>query len=253
MPNSNKINPLIAIPSPRNIKVINDCHDNLSDYDKLWMKDNFDELQAYQVLRNYFLENPEYTHLVIAPDDLLIPVSTFEKLIADLNKKDYPVLSGVCNFNCERFSTYDMDLAVDYNHKNGMEHLLQNEVPHYRHYLKSGQLKGIKRVAFAGFSLAFIRRDVVERIPFGTKARGIDSDYSYKLLMEKIDQYVDFDARSLHLKGIENCENIAPLMIFQFDNSVNTAVNFKRQVTPRLVFQKAGSPEKQELDYQKYI
>ena len=71
--------------------------------------------------------------------------------------------------------------------------------------------------------------------------------------MEKIDQYVDFDARSLHLKGIENCENIAPLMIFQFDNGVNTTVNFKRQVTPRLVFQKAGSSEKQDLEYQKYI
>lgn len=249
----NKVNPLIAIPSPRNIKVVKDCHDNLDGYDRLWMKDNFNELQAYEILRNYFLEHKEYTHFVIAPDDLLIPVSAFEKLVADLNKKDYPVLSGICNFNCERFITYDMDLAVDYNHKNGVEYLLQNEVPHYKHYLKSGQLKGIKRVAFAGFSLAFIRRDILERVPFGTKARGIDSDYSYKLLLEKIDQYIDFDARCLHLKGIENCENIAPLMLFQFDNSVNTTVNFKRQVTPSLKLQRAGANELEELDYQKYI
>lgn len=247
------INPLICIPSPRNIKVVADCHDNLENYDRLWMKENFDELQAYQILRNYFLEHKEYTHFVITPDDLLIPIKTFEKLVDDLKRKDYPVLSGVCNFNCERFKTYELDLVVDANHKNGVDYLLQNEVPHFKHYAKTGQIKGIRKVAFAGFSLTFIRRDIVEKIPFGTKGKGLDSDYSYKLLLEKIDQYVDFDARSLHIKGIENCEDIGPLMLFQFDNNVSTAVNRKKEVTPRLLLQRAFSKEKEEIDYQKYI
>lgn len=252
-----KINPLLCIPSPRNIKVVKECFDLLP-YDKLWMKENFDEVQAYTVLRNYFLQHKEYTHFVILPDDLLVPISTFDKLISDLKKKDYAVLSGICNFNCETIGTkdrpgsYDRQLAVDANHIKGTEHLLEREVPHPDHYVKAGQFKGIKRVSFSGFAVAFIRRDVIEKIGFDTKGRGLDSAFSHKLLLEKIDQYVDFDAESLHLKGIENCENIGCLIQYQFDENITTKVNTKKQVTPRLLFHpKEG--EIQELDYTKYI
>ncbi|MDR4491376.1 MAG: hypothetical protein R2685_10825 [Candidatus Nitrosocosmicus sp.] len=251
MPNR-QINPLLCIPSPRNIKVVKECIDSLP-YDKLWMKENFDEVQAYTILRNYFLEHKEYTHFVILPDDLLVPLSTLEKLIDDLKKKDYPVLSGICNFNSEKFKSYEVDTAVDANHKNGMDYLLQNEAPHRDHFVKSGQLKGIKKVLFSGFPITFIKREILEKIDFSnSKGRGLDAAFAVSLLNERIDQYVDFDARSLHLKGIENCEDISVLIQYQFDEDISTKVNTKKQVTPRLYLVKAGN-KIEELDYAKYI
>ena len=253
-----QINPLLCIPSPRNIKVVKECFDSLP-YDKLWIKENFDEEEAYTILRNYFLEHKEYTHFVILPDDLLVPQATLQKLVTDLQKKDYAVLSGICNFNCEKIGTkdrpgsYERQLAVDANHLKGAEYLLEREIPHPDHYVKEGQLKGIKRVVFSGFAVAFIRRDIVEKIPFDTKGRGFDAAFSHKLLLEKIDQYVDFDAESLHLKGIEDCENIGCLIEFQFDESFTTKVNTKKQVTPKLLFQSVNGNKVQELDYEKYI
>lgn len=244
------VKPLICIPSPRNIKVVKDNIDDLKEYDKLWMKFHFKEGETYRILRNYFLEHKEYTHLVILPDDLLVPKATFEKLVSDLQKKDYPVLSGICNHNCTKFANYIIDVAIDYNHKSGVEYLLQNEIPNANHYLKAGEMKGIRKVAFAGFPLTFIRRDIVEKIPFVAERRGVDCDFSVKLLIEKVDQYVDFDARSLHLKGIEDCEDISTLMEFQFEHSINAKVNFKKQVESKLIFESEGNST--EIDYTKY-
>ena len=245
------VNPLIGIPSPRHIPIVVEALNKVKQ-DKLWLKDNFDELQVYELMRNYFLKNTKYTHLVILPDDLLVDIEAFEKLITDLKKKDYPVLSGICNFNCDKWETYNIDLAIDYNHQTGKAYLLANEIPHFDYYVPTGKLKGIKRVAFSGFPITFIRRDVVEKIPFGSTGKGIDSQFSVDLLKKKIDQYVDFDARSLHLKGIENCEDIGFLMTFQFDNNISTQVNFKRKVTPKMILEpKEGN--KTELDLSNYL
>ena len=231
---SNKIKPLICIPSPRSIPIVLEALNEVKQ-DKLWIKDNFDELQVYALMRNYFLQNKEYTHLVILPDDLFVDAETFDILMNDLQKKDYPVLSGICNFNCDKWETYNIDLAIDYNHNLGKSYLLANEIPHYDYYIRTGKVKGIKKVAFSGFPMTFVRRDVVEKIPFGSAGKGIDSHFSVELLKAKIDQYVDFDARNLHLKGIENCEDIGFLMGFQFENNISTQVNRKRKVTPKMI------------------
>lgn len=250
--NRQQINPLICIPSPRNIQVVKEALDEIKDYDKLWMKENFNELEAYQVLRNYFLENKEYTHLVIMPDDLFLNLDAFYKLIHDLQKRDYPVLSGICNLTCEKFNSYNTDIVVDYNHQAGREWLMMNEIPNVEHYPQTDKHKGIKKVAFAGFPLTFIRRDIVEKIPFNSRGLGIDSHFSVDCLREKVDQYVDFDARSIHLKDIENCEDIGELMGFQFAESITTNVNTKKKVTPRLIFEGKDNTRK-EIDISNYL
>ncbi len=247
------INPLICVPSPRDIKVVIETFNELK-YDKLWVKYFFDELLAYKIMRNFFLEHKEYTHLVIAPDDLLTPPNTVEKLVNDAKK--YDVISGICNFNCDSFETFDTDLAIDYYHNLGREYLLKNDVPHYKYYIKqkdfrkskkpTKEYKGIKRVAFQGFALTFISRKIVEQVPFQTRGRGIDSCFSADLLLKGIEQYVDFDARSLHLKGIENCEDIASLIQFEWNERISTKVNFKRKVEPKLYL------NEKEIDYTKY-
>lgn len=247
-----QVNPLICIPSPRNIGVVKEAFDEIKGYDKLWFKENYNELQVYEVMRNYFLEHKEYTHFVIMPDDLLVDVETIDRLISDLKKRDYPVLSGVCNFNCDKFETYDIDVIIDWNHQSGREYLMMNEIPNREYYGKSGQHKGIKRVAFSGFPLTFIRRDVLEKVPFASVGKGIDSEFSVALLRAKIEQYVDFDARNLHLKGIENCEDIGSLMKYGFDNNISTIVNFRKKVTPRLYLERSdGTIE--DLDYTNWV
>jgi hypothetical protein len=243
--------PLFCIPSPRHIPVVKAAFD-LIPYDKLYFKDNFDELQVYQVFREYFLENKDYTHFVILPDDLLVDPETIEKLMKDLEKRDYPVLSGVCNFNCDAWETFDIDLAIDYHKTAAREYLLANEIPNFEYYCKINSLSGIKKVAFAGFPITFIKREVIEKVPFGSTGRGIDSFFSVELLKKRIDQYVDFDARSIHLKGIENCIDIATLLGFQFEDNISTIVNFKRRVTPKLYLETADGT-KTEIDISKYI
>lgn len=187
------------------------------------------------------------------PDDLYVDYETVDKLVEDLQKKDYPVLSGICNFNCESWTMYDVDLAIDYNNSVGREYLLANGVPKFEYYVKSGKLSGIKRVAFAGFPLTFIRRNVVEQIPFESTGQGLDSYFSLQCLIKRIDQYVDFDARNIHLKGIENSENISTLMGFEFSERINTKVNFKRKDTPKLILDKVDGTKEEILDYAKYI
>lgn len=244
------INPLICIPSPRNIQLVKDALDEVK-YDKLWFKDNFDELQVYQVFREYFLEHKEYTHFVILPDDLFIDPESIEILINDIKKKDYAVISGICNFNCDAWETYDIDLCIDWANTAGKDYLLANEVPKFQYYSPQGKLKGIKKVAFAGFPVMFIRRDVIEKIPFGSVGKGIDSFFAVELMKNRIDQYVDFDARNIHLKGIENCTDIATMLGFQFEDRISTVVNIKRRVKPKLLLEKATG-EQIEIDISKY-
>lgn len=243
--------PLICIPSPRDIPIVKEALDEVP-YDKLWFKYNFDELQVYQVFREYFLEHKEYTHFVILPDDLYVDPEAVELLITDLKKRDYPVLAGVCNFNCEAWETYDIDLCIDYTNTAGRDYILANGIPKFEYYAPQGKFKGIRKVAFQGFSLCFIRRDVIEKVPFGSTGQGIDSYLAVQLLMNKIDQYVDFDARNIHLKGIENCIDIATLLGFQFEDNINTEVNYrKRNVKPTMYLESEG--KKTEIDISKYL
>lgn len=250
MSNEKQINPLICIPSPRNIPLVKEALDEIK-YDKLWFKDNFDELQVYQVMREYFLEHKGYTHFVIVPDDLYIDPDSIDILINDIKKRDFAVLSGICNFNCDAWETYDIDLCIDWANAAGREYMLANEIPKFDYYSPQGKLKGIKKVAFAGFPITFIRRDIVAKIPFGSTGKGIDSFFSVELMKRKIDQYVDFDARNIHLKGIENCIDIAKLLEFQFEDNISTIVNMKRRVKPRLLLEK-GIGDITEIDISKY-
>lgn len=84
--------PLIFIPSPRNLPKFNECISKVKKYDKLWVK-YWEQTQAYMIARNWFLNDEEYTHLVIFPDDMI----GFEHQIDLLLKYRLPVVSGWCN------------------------------------------------------------------------------------------------------------------------------------------------------------
>jgi hypothetical protein len=99
------LNPLIAIPSPRNIPQIIEALTKVNkQYDLLWIK-HMPEFQAYPLMRDKFLNHPneKYTHLIICPDDLLIDDANKVKMLLDdyneidYSDRDFTVISGYCN------------------------------------------------------------------------------------------------------------------------------------------------------------
>ena len=115
------------------------------------------EYKAYKYARQWFLEHPEYTHFVIATDDIVVQPQHIEKLQKDLDEHDFPVLSGYMNVN--QTDTEDMNIC----HKIGMK---QRRLRQYK-WIKKSELPDelFIDVEFAGFGLTAIRRDVVDGYP----------------------------------------------------------------------------------------
>lgn len=215
--------PLFCSPSPRDIEEVTKCHQNLP-YDRLYAK-YFVEREAYYHLRSFFLQNEEYTHLVLIPDDLVFTMEDVEQLKADLAAFDYPVLSGICNV--------DMDENKDkWSITENLPHPVrplkridakENKVRRWygwRWYSwftdktlqeeKERQKSDIIRVQHSGFALQVIRRDIVDQIDFMTDAvengiaesetSSVDIMFSNSCGKEGIPIYADTRVQTLHLR-----------------------------------------------------
>jgi hypothetical protein len=89
--------PLILITQGRDLPLFLESVENeLADYDKLWMK-YFSSEDAYIKGRKEFLENKEYTHLIILSDDLIVTKKDIETLTKDIVEVGYSIISGWCN------------------------------------------------------------------------------------------------------------------------------------------------------------
>lgn len=157
-----KVNPLVVWWNPKDIPEVRKGIDELP-CDKLFMN-YFPYPYNYTLSRKFFLEHTEYTHYVALPNDLVPTKEIYDKLVARLEKEDYPVLSGVCNV--------DMD-----QHKDWVNVCLRlPKIPYnqriYRWLAESQRLNLLSRnielldVGFAGFPFMFIRRDIIQKIPF---------------------------------------------------------------------------------------
>ncbi len=192
-----KINALFCVPSPRDIEIVENCL-NILKYDKLYAK-YFPEIKAYELLRKYFLKNKKYTHLVISPDDLLVSPYKVQVLVEDLEKHDFPILSGYCNVLGR-----GPECAITKN-------LPAETSPEYDWYTVD-ELKNCKtrfiRVGFSGFPCMIIRRDIVEKIPFhgidcgSNQIRGLDVGFANSCDESNIPITVDTQVHFIHLKGI---------------------------------------------------
>ena len=100
------VKPLIFIPSVRDLPEVKEAVDKLP-YDKLWVK-YMKQGQAYVTGRNFFLSHPEYTHLVINPDDLIVTEEQIEQLLSDTQ---IFVISGWCVHG----KTYEPRVGLDTN------------------------------------------------------------------------------------------------------------------------------------------
>lgn len=115
------------------------------------------EFHAYKKAREFFMEHKEYTHLVIATDDIVVQPRHVEKLQKDLEEHDFPVLSGY--MNVDQNDTQNMNIC----YKIGMK---QRRIRQYK-WIQKDDLPDemFIDVEFAGFGLTAIRRDIIEGYP----------------------------------------------------------------------------------------
>lgn len=114
------------------------------------------EVDAYQTLRNYFLEHKEYTHLVICPDDLVIDYDSFMILKRDVEEYDFSNLAGIANIDESQPNVYCCKpLGID---------ITQNSKGSF--YTKDTIPEEVFEAGFTGFACQWINRELMEKLSF---------------------------------------------------------------------------------------
>jgi len=154
-------------------------------------------------MRNFFLKNKEYSHLVLATDDIVVKPEHINLLEKDLQKYDYPVLTGLMNVDLDdvEFVNLSMSLPLKKRRLRQYSWMTRREV-----FVKDE----IFQVAFSGFPLMAIRRDIVEKVPFDADRvfeglppeRGASLDFVYCWYCQEKDIPIMVDKRidMLHLR-----------------------------------------------------
>jgi len=156
-----KVNLLLARCSPRSdIQQVESENINLP-CDKLIARYYF-EYEAYKTVRNFFLKQKDYTHLVLATDDIVVKPEHIIQLQKDLEDHDYPIICGMMNVNQDEYLQLDGNLNISYELG-----LKDRKLRHYN-WIKRKDLPkdDIFSVKFNGFALMAIHRDIIQRTEF---------------------------------------------------------------------------------------
>ena len=160
------------------------------------------EFKAYKIMRDYFLHHTEYTHLVLATDDIVVYPKHIDILIDDLENNDFPVLSGM--MNVETTDVYNVNLAMELpikdRHHRAYTWMKRDELPRDRFF----------KVAFSGFPLMAIRRDLIDQYTFMAdrvfegqpphRGASLDLVFCYWCQEHDIPIMVDQDINMKHLR-----------------------------------------------------
>lgn len=205
------IKPIFFIAQPRNVRFLLDTFRKIDFIDKLFVKYH-EEPEFYAFVNEYFREHKEYTHCIVAPDDLQMTVGGMVRLMRDIDENDFPVLSGVCNY-CDVWQTPDLVCTmcrIQRAHRYVnicFKPIWIDSKTGYTHYpfltLEEFEAnKGLRKVAFQGFSPAVIRRDITEMVPFrpvSDKFLGcFDVSFSTDCLEKGVEQHADLNAFFRH-------------------------------------------------------
>lgn len=203
----NDCRPLICIPSPRDIPDFLESIKKLQ-YDKLLVK-YMPQPQAYNKLRNWFLEHEEYTTMVLFADDLIVDDEGLDKLIDYHMDHSEDVISGICNFDMYRnIDKYCFRAIGDigyYPRKNFIEEYIG-------HWKPKEKAPGFYCVEFNGFACQVASRRIVELIPFrfDNNGGGVDQNFADDCRALGIDVLVNIHIEFKHLayrlkkNGLEN-------------------------------------------------
>ncbi len=200
-----KIKPLLVYWRPKDIQPVLDGIKELP-CDKLFM--NYMSYPwNYDIGLAFFKSNKEYTHLICLPNDLVPTRKIYDKLIKNIKDKDYPVISGVCNWDTGKYKDY-------LNITSNLPGLKYSE-RFYHKISKNRYPNMIFVVPWAGFPFMFIRRDIIMKVPFPPECAkdnnfrpiweekggfGGDVCWAHSLDFHKIEQWVDTSCNMKHLR-----------------------------------------------------
>ena len=201
------MNPLLFMPSPRNIPEVESSWNDLP-YDKFIVKNEL-EKPAYQKGREFFISHDEYDYIVICPDDIIINRESFNVLKVTVEMLEMSNLCGVamvdetsrayaCKpigvpFDAQSFGSYYYSPHMN---KRKFELLPKNEV---------------LEVGYTGFMIQFIRRDLLNHLSFeGGCQNGtgcMDIKQSQEMQKLKLPYLVHTGAFFTHLRRRQYKEN----------------------------------------------
>lgn len=202
--------PLITIPSPRDIPIVKEALDKITEYDKLWIKYSPEHI-TYPIIRGEILKNPRYTHLVICPDDLLIDdKNKLETLFKDYEAFENPdkiILSGYCNVDTSENSKYANVTQYHVSNERAGREYRWFTLQQLEENSKYGNF--LIEVQFSGFALMVIPRQAIEEIRFrndswtgnfDSNGCCIDIMFCNDVIQRGYKIYVDSRVRLQHLK-----------------------------------------------------
>ncbi len=191
---------LLGVPTPFNFKLVEKYQEDLQ-VDIIKPK-YYPEIEAYHIIRNYFLEHPEYTHLGIACSDIVVSPYAITLLEQDIMEYDYPVISGMMNLALEFLNVYNIT-----------DNVVDPACPAYDWFTKSDTMEQLQKVGFSGFPLMIIRRDIIQKIPFERtsdllgiekEVNCLDISFCWRLHQNDIPIYADTRVNLLHLKELND-------------------------------------------------
>jgi hypothetical protein len=227
MPSSRKkeFNFLIGSCSARDIPEVLKERAKLP-WDRFYCK-YFDSWVAYPRMREFFLEHTEYTHLILAPDDLVVKIEHVKQIIEDVKQFNYPVISGMCNVDTTKLKDF---VAIAKNLPD--REYLNN--PRFYDWYHINDIKKLKdpiiQVAFAGTPLMCISREILEEIEFRPdgdwnqnpgEGHSQDLCFCHALTERKIPIMVDTRVNMLHLRYGAPLMNgkLLPMLIYVTNKS----------------------------------
>ena len=112
------------------------------------------EFRAYSIMRKFFLDHEQYTHLVLATDDIVVKPKHIIQLKKDLEEFDYPVLTGMMNVDQRDIVNLNITRKLPEKPRRLRiwKWITRSTLPQ----------ENIFRVAFTGFALAAIKREIVK-------------------------------------------------------------------------------------------
>ena len=217
------VNPLMVVMSVRDFPISWYWIDKVRYLDKLIIKYH-PHHEAHRVARKWFLDNPQYTHMLIYAEDVIATPCHIALLIHDYIEYGYPVISGYSNWEWmnDWVNITDRDMR-----KISVIMPQQYRFHRLKDLLKSmidGKVEyPLKKVFFVGLPLTLIRRDVVEKVPFRPNRwvtdrtlgkfmrRGImfDLQFAIDCANNNIPIYVDLRCLVLHFGDTRRLINIA--------------------------------------------
>lgn len=202
---------LLAITRGRDIPEFLEATAKIEGYDKLWVN-YFPAYKAYKIIKYFFLDHPEYSHLALLADDLIVDQKDIDQLWRNVNNGDLfrleiagSVISGCCNVDLTTWKSYlnvSFDLPIRSSYGRVYNFIKLDESPY-----------SIEQVGFCGTALIVIPRQYVSQISFDNDAKWSGLSESMGCCQDVImcndlhdlgvKMFVDFRVNMHHMKQFE--------------------------------------------------